>query len=516
MKRILSILLCLVTLAGLLVGCAVDDDPSAYVPTGDALTVDDQVQVTMPVGSSEQNFSLAYYPKKGFNPIKCTDYTNRVLMPLIYQSLFVNNRDNEVVPILCQSYTVSEDMKTYDFTLDPKATFSDGVPVTAEDAAASLKQAKRTGYYSGRLKFVQNISVTKDGQLRIRLSKANENLPLLLDLPIVKASEVDKARPLGSGPYVLKKDGEEYVLQRRTDWWCQSPDLQIFAQEIPLAEATNNTSIRDGFEFEDVGIVCTDPGSDRYVEYRCDYELWECETGIFVYLGVNKESSVFKKQEARQAITKGIDRAALVDAYYRGFAVPAELPAPPNSEYYTPVLAQRYAYDKDAYTSAMSKYKGKTVILLVNKDDSLRVKVAQRIGRMLGTSGLVVDVVSKSTSAYKAALKAGEYDLYLGQTKLSPNMDLSEFFSEEGNLNFGGMDSVANYKLCLQAMENKGNYYTLHYTVMEEGYLCPILFRSYAIYAARGLMTKLKPARDNLFCYSIGRTLADAYQPKSE
>ena len=516
MKRILSILLCLVSLVSLLTGCVADDDPSAYVPTGDALVVDDQVQVTLPVGSSEQKFSLAYYPKKGLNPIKCNDYTNRVLMPLIYQSLFVTNRENEVIPILCKSYTVSEDMKTYDFTLDPQATFSDGAPVTAEDAAASLKQSKRTGYFGGRLKFAQNISVTKDGKLRIRLSKANENLPLLLDMPIVKASEVDKARPLGSGPYVLQKVDESYVLQRRTNWWCQSPDLQIYAQEIPLVVATSNTSIRDGFEFADVGVVCTDPGSDRYVEYRCDYELWECETGIFVYLGVNKESEVFKKQEARQAITKGIDRAALVDTYYRGFAVPAELPAIPSSECYTPVLAQRYAYDKDAFTNAMSKYKGKTVVLLVNKDDSLRVKVAQRIGRMLGTSGLVVDVVSKSTSAYKAALKAGEYDLYLGQTKLSPNMDLSEFFSEEGNLNYGGMDNVANYKLCLQAMENQGNYYTLHYTVMEEGYLCPVLFRSYAVYAARGLMTKLKPARDNLFCYSIGRTLEDARQTNAE
>ena len=91
-------------------------------------------------------------------------------------------------------------------------------------------------------------------------------------------------------------------------------------------------------------------------------------------------------------------------------------------------------------------------------------------------------------------------------------MDLTPFFSASGALNYGKIDDISVYNLCLQALENQGNYYTLHQTVMDDGYLCPILFRSYAVYAARGLMTQLQPARDNLFCYSIGRTLTDAYK----
>ena len=131
---------------------------------------------------------------------------------------------------------------------------------------------------------------------------------------------------------------------------------------------------------------------------------------------------------------------------------------------------------------------------------------------MLNTCGLIVEVVSKSPDAYASLLEEGEYDLYLGQTKLSPNMDLTPFFSASGALNYGKIDDISVYNLCLQALENQGNYYTLHQTVMDDGYLCPILFRSYAVYAARGLMTQLQPARDNLFCYSIGRTLTDAYK----
>ena len=104
-----------------------------------------------------------------------------------------------------------------------------------------------------------------------------------------------------------------------------------------------------------------------------------------------------------------------------------------------------------------------------------------------------------------------DFLLYLGQTRLSPNMDLTPFFSASGGLHYGGMDDLATYNLCLQALENQGNYYTLHQTVMDEGYLCPILFRSYAVYATRGLLTNLQPARDNLFFYTIGKTMTDAY-----
>ena len=511
MKRILSILLCLVMALSLFSGCGPTDSPQSYVPTGDALekeTVEEEEAVQ---SQEEQVLSLAYYADRTLNPIESTDYTNRVLVPLLYQGLFAVDRDYQVNPILCKSYSYTTDMKTYEFQLDPGATFSDGVPVTAEDVVASLKAAKGSTYYSGRMRFFKTIAVTETGAVQIVLSQSYENLPLLLDIPIVKEEEVEADNPLGTGPYILSGTPENRFLARRSAWWCKSKDLLITAQQIPLVSATSTATIRDAFEFDDVGVVCTDPGSDRYVEYRCDYELWDCESGIFLYLGINSDSSAFKKKEIRQAISKGIDRQALVDNYYRGFALAAELPASPTSPYYTPTLAQEYAYDGIGYESMMSSVKGKAVKLLVNANDSLRVKVAQEIGRMLSTSGLIVEVVSLEKGEYATALGEGKYDLYLGQTKLSPNMDLSQFFSAKGNLNYGDIDDVAVYNLCLQALENQGNYYTLHQTVMDNGYLCPILFRSYAVYATRGLVTHLKPARDNLFCYSIGRSLTDAY-----
>ena len=511
MKKFLAILLCLAMLASLISGCTAAGAPGAYTPVGDELTEEEKTQTDEDSGEKVQSFSLGYYPESSMNPLSADDFTNRVVLSLLYQGLFSVNRDNEVLPILCKNYTASADLMVYEFTIDPTATFSDGVPVQPEDVVASLEEAENHKYYGRRLRFVNSISVTEERTVRITLTQPNGNLPQLLDIPIVKAEQVTYENPLGTGPYVLSGWGQERSLVRRENWWCAADNLLITATEIPLVAVDSATTLRDAFEFYDVGLVCTDPGSDRYVEYRCDYELWDCETGIFVYLGVNTESSVFQNQAVRQAISKGIDRDALVDRYYRGFAVGASLPASPNSLYYTAPLAKQYAYDATAYQNAMSSVKGRSITLLVNASDSLRVRVAQEIGRMLNTSGLIVEVDARSEDYYYAALNQGEYDLYLGQTKLTPNMDLSAFFAEGGPLSYGGIDDLATYTLCLQALENQGNYYALHQKVMEDAYLCPIVFRSYAVYASRGLLTDLQPARDNLFCYSVGRTLTDAY-----
>lgn len=504
MKRIIAVFLSLALLAGLLSGCQ-SDSAEAYVPTGDALVVEGQEVEQEFMSTTDQEMSLVYYPDRGMNPIFCTDYTNRVLFPLVYQSLFSVNRDGEVVPILCGTYTVSADMRAYEFTINPHATFSDGTPVTAADASSSLHAAWRSDYYGGRMTHVEYIYANDAGNLVIGMLTPFENLPLLLDIPIVKAAEVEAQMPLGSGPYVVAGIEGNRSLNRRTNWWCKSNDLLITAQRIPLREAASTTDVRDYFEFGDAGVVCTDPGSDWYAEYRCDYELWDCETGMLVYMGFNFRSGLFTDVAARQAAVRGVNRALLADKYYRGFASVAELPASPNSPYYSEALAQKYSYSEADFLNMMAPLgvQGRMITLLVNSDDSLRVKVAQEIGRMFNTSGLIIRITALETSEYMAALLAGEYDMYIAQTKLSPNMDLTPFFSESGALNYGGLASIDMYTYCLQAMENKGNYYTLHQAVMDQALICPIVFRSYAVYAARGLLTQMQPARDNLFFYTL-------------
>ena len=503
MKRLLAMILCALILAG----CG--SQGGAYIPTGDGLHQDVPTVPTAPEPEQEQELVLVYYPQKSLNPYSSTDFTNRALFPLIYQGLFSVDDQYNVVPILCKNYKVSKDMTVYTFYLE-HATFSDGQVITPADVVASLQAAQSGNAYSGRLMQIQSIRQADDGGVVITTDTPYENLPILLDIPIVKAGEVNAPRPLGTGAYYYDDSIAGLRLCRRADWWCYA-DLTVTASNIPLRQGTSPAQIRDSFQFDNVSLVCADPGSDTFADFRCDYELWDCENGIFLYLACNLESEVFSDTTLRSALTHAVDRDLLANEYYRGFARSATLPASPQSPYYNAVLARNYGYDAPAFAAAVeaSAMTGREIVLLVNSDDTMRVRAARAIANMLREGGLKVTMSELGGNSYRNALKKGSYDLHLGQTKLSPNMDLSAFFATKGTLNYGGLGNASFLTACWDALANSGNYYTLHKKVMEDGCLVPVLFRSYAVYTERGTFESLDPARDNIFFYTIGKTMED-------
>ena len=511
MKQKIALLLCLSMMLSLLSGCGGDD--KAYVPTGSALVMEDE-EVLPTDNTTPQELVMAYYSDKSMNPLVATDYTNRALFSLIYQGLFFVSSDYEAVPILCNRYQVSSSNKTYTFYLE-NATFSDGTPVTMDDVLASYEAAKKSSYYGGRFTYVHSISLTDDGGICFALTTPYQDFPLLLDIPILKASEIDAEVPLGTGPYSLERGLSGTHLRRNMDWWCKNRhDLSITAESITLIEGYNPSYIRDQFEFYDVGLVCANPCAATYADYRCDFELWDCDTGIMLYLGFNitySQDGVFEDPDLRSAFTYAIDRDAINERFYNGQAKVTTIPADPETPYHSAALAEKYNYDSMRFIQTLSKIAKpkKPLRLLVNSDDSNRLSVANYIADLLTDYGLPTEVLACNSKTFKEVLSRADYDLYLGQTKLPANMDLSEFFRPYGNLSRNGISDAALLSRCHDALANRGNYTNLHQQVMEEGRICPILFHQYAIYATRGLISEMDPSRDAVFFYRLDKTLAE-------
>ena len=501
-KKFVRVLALCLTLGVMLSGCG----------GGDAKATDPTAGETTPATEPERTkqFGLSYDPEAGMNPYSCTTLINRTVMSLLYQGLFTVTSAYEAEPVLCKRYQVSADEKTYTFTLE-SAVFSDGAPLTGKDVAASLRAARGSAMYGDRLQYVESISVNEEGQVVLTLTTPYEMLPLLLDIPIVPADETEKDFPLGTGPYRLAQTDTETRLQRVQSWWCEYPSAVQY-DTVHLTATTNPAKVRDNFEFGGTDVVCADPSARSYVAFRCDYELWDCATGILLYLASNRSSGIFANENVRAALTHGIQRENLMSCY-SGFAQAAYLPASPAAACYDTALAANYAFDQAALTKALSDagVYGMEATLLVDGSDSVRVAVAELVARQLEQCGLKISITQRTGETYAADLKYGRFDLYLGEIRLSPNFDLTPFFASDGAVgSYGGMASGTLYQQNLAALENSGNYYELYKAVMDDGRLCPLLFRTYAVYATRGVAANLLPGLDNVFHTANNRQLADA------
>jgi peptide/nickel transport system substrate-binding protein len=119
------------------------------------------------------------------------------------------------------------------FTLDPRARFSDGQPVTPQDVLFSWQLLRDHGRPNHRLYYGKVASAEIVGERAIRFDLAGSNdreLPLILGLmPVLprhainpETFEASALSPLiGSGPYVIGKVevGKSLTLVRNPDYW---------------------------------------------------------------------------------------------------------------------------------------------------------------------------------------------------------------------------------------------------------------------------------------------------------
>ncbi len=524
MKRMIALLL---LLALLLSGCA----PTVKAPTTAASTDNSTEPVTTvppedpaqtaepddPVATKEAGtFGLSYLPNYGFNPYTCMATANRATFSLIYESLFVVSKQFRAEPVLCKSFRVADDGKSYIFTLEPDACFSDGTKVTAQDVLVSVQAARKSGMYDERLEDIVDMSAQEDGTFRILLDTPYENFCLMLDVPIVKAGTVEEPKPIGSGPYWVAAKS----LQRNRNWWQKTAPI-VDAEEIPLTAAETSNDLRDSFEFGETDLIYCDPNSAASGGYRCDYEAWGAPTTILHYIGFNLYSGYFANDALRIAVTYAIDRSQLATEVYGGFAQGTELPCNPSSDLFNAQLADEHDYAPAKFSEALSnsgvltssEYANYAGFFLVCSEDQTKVEAANRICAVLKEAGLNLTVKAMERDAFLEALDDGDFDLYYAETRLTANFDLSEFFSKNGNLQYGSIANTGLAALCNDALENSGSYYDLCAQILGSAPICPVVFKSYAIFVTRGMLGNISPAVDFVFhTEENARTLSDADQ----
>ena len=162
--------------------------------------------------------------------------TAQGLIGNVYQSLMVRSADEPftLYGLIARSIETDEPRDHVVFHLDPRARFSDGGAITAQDVAFTFNLLKEKGRPQQRAAYslVKSIETPDALTIRYDLTGANDReMPLTLAMmPVLSKNHTDAAHfdeqtlqiPISSGPYTVAevKPGERLVLKRNPDYWA--------------------------------------------------------------------------------------------------------------------------------------------------------------------------------------------------------------------------------------------------------------------------------------------------------
>ncbi len=396
--------------------------------------------------------TLLYSAADTFNPYTAKTNINRQLCMLLYEPLVKINNEFEPVYSLAKSVVTKGKKCTVKIR---NAKFSDGSSVTADDIVYSCKLAlKAKNSYSAKLYEVKSVSASDSKTVVFTLKKADRYFINLLDFPIIKIGSDKKTDsdsviqpPIGCGRYKVSKDKLSLVINSK--YFGEKGSIK----KIKLINAPDSESVSHYAQIGAADMYYSDISDGNIL--RISGKKYNVNLNNLVYIGFNHNNSILSKSTFRHAVSSGIDRNAICrDSYYNnaiaatGFFNPVwkltssvqNIQINANQQITVENL-EKIGYNRldSRGLRVNSSGNGLNFTLLVNSENRIRVSAAQKIAENLSAYGIKINIVEKKFSAYKKALKKGDFDMYIGEVKITDNMDLSSLIDDDGSAAFGHM-----------------------------------------------------------------------------
>ena len=305
--------------------------------------------------------------------------------------LFFNNMvefapgSTEIAPSLAESWEISEDGTEYTFHLrrdvpfHANEFFTPSRPMNADDVVFSLERQWREDHpyhdvgdasydYFRDMAMPELIAAVEkldDYTVRIRLSRPEA--PFLADLAmpfnIVQSAEYAEQlmqagtpedfdeKPIGTGPFTFDGFTPDMSVRYRAfeDYWAGRQPLDRLVFSITPNAAVRLTKLRAG---ECHVMAFPNPGDRASIEDDPSLKLLTQEGLNIGYLAMNTGRPPFDDLRVRRAVNMAIDKAAIIEAVYRGAGVVAKSAIPPTLWSYNDAI-EDYPYDPAAAQQLM-------------------------------------------------------------------------------------------------------------------------------------------------------------------
>ena len=444
-------------------------------------------------------FTLPYLNSQAMDPVTCSDGVQQLVGSLLYEGLFFLDGQFEPQPLLCSSYSRSSNGLTYTFTLR-NAAFSSGAALTPADVLATYRRAQMSERYSARF---ANVASMRAGRstVTINLRQANSAFPALLDIPIVKSGTEKENVPLGTGPYLFLTDADGPCLMRNDNWWN---DAAVPLERISLAPAKDTDSAVYLFSAKNAHLLTADLLNDSSAASLGGVDVTDVATPTLLFLGFNVRHRPLDDPTLRRTMSIAFDRSVIAETLLTNHAAAAQFPIHPTSPLYPAELEQ--VFETNAYEAALrapyetaeadkapSEPAPAELRLLVNEENSTKAALAEYLARQLTAAHITVTSVALPWADYIAALERGDFDLWMGEIRLTADWNITDLVGSHGLLNYGGyanpaMDAALSAFLANETSETSSALCSL---LAEDAPLLPLAFKSLSVLTPTGTVSGL-------------------------
>ncbi len=445
--------------------------------------------------------SLFAYTPDTLNPLQTAYKTNASLLTAtVYATPLKVNPDFSYSPCLAEKWQFSDDGYTCTMQIQSNVFFSDGTPLTAAHICCSIEEVKKhpENLYYAVSEYVE--SCTANGNtLTLNLKIPGTGVLAYMNFPVIK----DTSSLLGCGLYTIgTSDKNGLILNAVTDPNAiYKPNIEtIRVRYYPKSEMWVN-----GFLASETDVIAADMSVLSKLSSKTNITAQDFTTNTFTYIAFNQNSTIITDQNARKAIGYLIDKNALIESLFVGYATPTNSPFKPNTLY-----AHLYNGDFNAnqplakqYLEQSSAAPNMQFSILINEESDTKKKIAEYICDKLNQNGMQVSVTALPYEEYMEKIDTGDYTVYIGQVNMTADQDLRFLLhSSQNNLGYNSsyMDTLLDgFASTTNEKQKKVYAQEIQKQLLEQVPIISLYYESNVLLVSEKIQGEFSPLPDHLY-----------------
>ncbi len=404
------------------------------------------------------------------NPLFVRDAASAEVVSLLHPALL--GFDSETLlaePRLFSAWQISEDELTYTFTLRSDVQWSDGVLLTTEDVAYTIRAICHPDYtgslymHMSRIDGSQeyrrsHVSPVADGQISgirivndfyLEITLAERFAPFLTYMAIsvlpyhllrdVKVAELEGHKysrevPVGAGPYLLAEwVPDRYIHVRANEkYFLGRPEIENLYYTIVPNQETQVIEFLAGrldllptsLKVEDIEQLQSDESLVIYSHLRLAYD--------FLGFNMKRKDSPLANKNVRQALSMILDREQVVENLLLGYGRVAPGPLSPLQFAFNQELrGQPFAPDLAKEILLLAGLQIPELKLIYSAGNLVRENTALLFKESAAALGINVRITILEWEAFLEAMQDGDYDLILLGYGTGIDPDLTYYWHSE-------------------------------------------------------------------------------------